>query len=440
MNAQQTRARWRVGALVVTGALLLTGCRPPGAVGAGAAAGTSGASTARTASGNNLDATPSKTAPTTVKVVTASSGSLNAKRSVSATISAARDSNVAAQTGGTVSAVLAQEGDQVQAGQVIVKLDDTSLRQSVQSAQLSLQNARINLQQGQRNTGLSGPQLQAAVAAARTNLVKAQAAQRTNEQLFALGGVSKADLQTSTATLAQAQADLASAQNNLAQNGQSGSGSIALLQNQVATAENALAQAQDNLAKANIRAPFSGTLGDVPAQVGASLASGATAFRLVDPNTLRADFKVPPSDVNALKAGTLVNVVYQGSHSTGRIVSSNSVAGSDRLVPLKARISQADIPVGAVAQVSYNVSLGGGVLLPTTAVQTDDDTTSVFVVEGGQARQVSVTILAESGGRVAVRGPESGQSVVNPIPSGLQDGASVQVQRATSGTPQGGTR
>lgn len=413
-------------ALLLTGALL-AGCRPPGGA---ATTGTSSSGTssagASTGAANNLDATPSKSAPTGVQLVTARSGSLTASRSVSATISSARDSNVAAQTGGTVAAVLFQEGDRVQAGQVVVKLDDSSLRQSVTSAELSVQSARINLAQAQRNTGLSAGQLRQAVQAAQSNLAKAQATAQANAQLYAAGGISRNDLQASQAALAQAQADLTSAQNQLAQNGQSGSGSLALLQNQLASAENGLAQARDNLARASVRAPFAGVLGNIPAQVGASLAAGQTAFRLVDPTRLQADFKVPPGDVGALVAGAPVNVSYAGQRLVAHVKTANRVAGADRLVPLSARLPEANLPVGAVAQVSYAVTLGDGVLLPSGAIQTDGSATSVFVVEGGVARKTPVTILAESGGQVAVRGVEAGQRVVSPVPSGLQDGASVQ--------------
>lgn len=406
--------------------LLLAGCKPPGG---GASGGSTGSSVATAAKTNDLDATPSKTAPTTVQVIPARQGQLTTKRRVSATISAGRDSNVAAASGGTVARVNVTEGDRVVAGQVLAQLDTTSLQQSVESARLSLQNAQINLQQAQRNTGLSGNQLQQAVLAAQSNLAKAQATYTANQQVYALGGISAADLQASQANLAQAQADLASARNNLAQNGQSGSGSLALLQNQVASAQNALAQAQENLSKASVRAPFAGTVASVSAKVGEFLAAGASAARLVDPSTLQADFKVAPGDAASLKAGTPVNVTYQAVNSVGRIASANAVAGSDRLVPLKARITQASIPVGAIAQVSYNVTLGGGVLLPSGAVLTDADTTSAFVVKGERAVQLPVTILAEAGGQVAVRGLTAGQQVVNPIPSGLQDGVAVQVSK-----------
>ena len=145
--------------------MLLGACSKP--------AGTTTSSTTSTPGKNNLDAAPPKNSALNVSVVTPKTGQLSVARSVSATLTAARDSNVAALTGGAVVGLPVKEGQSVTSGQVVVELDASTLTQALDNAKLQLQNAQINLSQSQRNTGQNTAQLQAALSAAQTNYDKA---------------------------------------------------------------------------------------------------------------------------------------------------------------------------------------------------------------------------------------------------------------------------
>jgi len=424
-------------ALLLCAPLLLMACQKPAAT-TSAATQTSSASTQTVPAGgtpsNNLDAAPSKTTTLQVQVVRASAGNLNVARTASGTVKSSRDSNVASQASGAVARVLAQVGDRVTAGQAVVVLDDATLQDAVTSARLQLQNAEINLSQASRNTGQNSGQLAASVASARAGLAKAQATQTANQNLYGLGGISRADLIASQAALAQAQAEYSQAQNALAQNGQGGTVSLPLLQNQVAQARASLAQAGSNLTRATIRAPFAGVIAALPATVGEYMQTGATAFRLVDTSALSVDFNVAPSDAAGLPTGTPVNLSYGDQKLTGRVKEGDRVAGTDRLVPISVRLdgtpasSGAGLPVGAAVQVRYRVALGGGsgLQVPVSAIQQTGGSNVVFVNQSGVARQTAVGIVAESGNSAVVSGLRPGDQVITPVPPSLADGALVQ--------------
>ncbi|WP_425148194.1 efflux RND transporter periplasmic adaptor subunit [Deinococcus sp.] len=418
--------------LALSAALLLAGCKPPGAT-----SGTAATTTAKASApaGNNLDAAPAKSAALAVQTVSARPGTLSLNRSASGTVKSSRDSNVAAQTSGAVSRVLAQVGDSVQAGDVIVQLDDTALRQSLKSAQLQLQNAQINLAQASRNTGQNVSQFQAALTSAQANLSKAQQTAAANRNLYALGGISRADLSASEATLAQAQSEVAQAQNNLNQNGSSGTVSIPLLQNQVAQAQSSVTAAQTNLSHAAVRAPFAGVVASMPLSAGEYVQTGTTAFRLVDSRSLTVDFNVSPGDAAALTTGTPLNLSYGSQKLTGRVKEGDRVAGTDRLVPISVRLDSptSKLPVGASVGVRYTVRLGGGLSIPANAVQQTGGNNVVFVAKSGAARQTPVSIVAESGSTAIVSGLTDGDLVINPIPPSLADGAAIQARSASTG-------
>ncbi|GGJ80838.1 efflux RND transporter periplasmic adaptor subunit [Deinococcus aquiradiocola] len=428
--------------LALSGALLLGACQKPATTDAGAASSTGASAASGTAkpaaTGNNLDAAPAKSAALNVRTVTAASGTLNVTRTASGTVKSSHDSNVAAQASGTVSRVLVQVGDRVGSGQAVLVLDDTTLRQNLSTARLQLQNAQINLSQASRNAGQNTTQLNATVQSARANLQKTQQTVTANRDLFRLGGISQADLTASEAQLAQAQADLAQAQNSAAQNGQSGAGSIALLQNQVQQAQASVTQAQDNLSKATIRAPFAGVIATLPVEVGESVQNGATAFRLVDPRALTVEFNVAPSDAASFTRGTGINIQYGDRKLTGRVREGDRVAGTDRLVPISVRLDSSDgLPVGAPVQVRYTLKLGGGLKVPVDAIQQTGGQNVVYVASGNVARLTSVQIVTQSGSTAIVSGLNEGDRVIDPIPPSLGDGSSIQADGtgSTGGNP-----
>lgn len=383
-----------------------------------------------TSTTNDLDAAPPKSSALNVSVIRPQQGALSVSRTASATVTAVQDSQVAALTGGAVTQVLVTAGQSAVTGEVVVQLDTSALRQTLESAQLQLRNAQINLGQTQRNTNQGSGQLQSAITAAQANADKALQDAQSSRKLYALGGISQADLTASEATLAQTQSALALAKNNLTQNGQSGSGSLALLQNQVSSAGVSLRQAQENLARASVRAPFSGTVASVSAKLGEYVNTGAAVFRLVDGSRLTADFNVSPGDAAALSAGNKLNFDYGGKTYLAVIKEGDRVTGSDRLVPLTTRLSGAsasNLPVGGVGQMRYRVSLASGTLLPSGAIQNDGGDNAVYLAGGGAAQRQTVKILAESQGKVAVSGIPTGAQVVYPVPPSLQDGASIKV-------------
>ncbi|WP_309572833.1 HlyD family efflux transporter periplasmic adaptor subunit, partial [Deinococcus sp.] len=419
MNARRPpTSRARMTGVVAPGLLvlsaLLVGCASPG-----------GKKAATTT--NNLDAAPAKTTTLAVTTVTGRAGTLSVQRSATATIEAQRDSQVAAKTGGTVQAVQVREGEQVSAGQVVVQLDDTQARQALQNARLQVQQAQITLDQTRTNSGQATASLQSSVTSAQATLAQAQSGARSAESLYTLGGISLSDVQAARAQLAQAQSTLAQAQNTLAQNGRSASSSVPLQQANLESAQAAVSQAEENLSRTAVRAPFAGIVATIAVEVGEFAGQGSAVFRLVDPGSIRATFSVPSGDAAALRDGTRLNLGYGGVNYVSIVTGSPGIAGSNRLVPVTARVQGGEkLPVGATAQARYRNTLGSGVLLPSGAVQVEGGRNTVYVAAQGRATQTPVTVIAESSGQVAVSGVQVGAQVITPVPASLQDGAAVK--------------
>ncbi|MFC6751147.1 hypothetical protein [Deinococcus aquaticus] len=68
---------------------------------------------------------------------------------------------------------------------------------------------------------------------------------------------------------------------------------------------------------------------------------GSAVARLVDPGSIRAKFSVPSGDALALKDGARLNLGYGGVNYVAVVTGTPNIAGTNRLVPVTARVEGA---------------------------------------------------------------------------------------------------
>ncbi len=387
-----------------------------------------------------------------VQAVEVKSAPLVAERTATAVVTSVTQSNVAAQTGGTVKSLLVAAGDDVQAEQPIVQLATDTLQLSLANAKTSLSTAEINLSTQQTNTEQAAAQLDHQLQAAKSALSAAESGYASAQKVYALGGTSKASVDSAKSQLDQARANVTSAENNLSQNQRAQTGSLQQLRLAVSQAQNGVKQAEMNLADATIRAPFAGQVAAFNVAPG-EYVGPSTAVATVVSVDRQVQMSVPPSDATAFPAGTRLSFdtgvaqypvtviqrpgipVNQGVTVTARFDGpGGGAAGSSSGA---AKGAAADPPaVGVVGTVPYRVTLATATIVPISAVQNDGTHTFVFLIQGGKAVQTNLTILAQAGNQAAVSGVPSGATVIDQPPPGLLDGSSVS---AAGGGASGGS-
>ena len=308
-----------------------------------------------------------------VRTVPAERGTLDAVRSTSVTIEPQQESRVAAGASGRVERIAKREGARVEAGEVVIELDDQNARLALRNAELALEAARINLSSAERASGESSGQSQAQVRTARTNFELAQRQYEEGRALLEAGGLSSTELSQLEAQLSQAQAALVQAEDAVSRSGRAGSEDLALLRVQVQQAQTSLEQAQRALDDTRITAPFSGELAEVFVEEGEFIGAGSPAFRLASLENKLARFRVPPEDAARLPPGTDITIQYAGNTYPATVQRSSGVSGDQRLVELTAEIAPTDTPIpsGSVASLRYNIELGTGILVPSNAVNAE---------------------------------------------------------------------
>jgi HlyD family secretion protein len=368
---------------------------------------------------------------TPVRVVTVSVGSLTANRSASATLVATMDSAIVAEASGRVLNILKRAGERVAAGEVVMRLENATLRSQRQDALLTLQTARVNLETAQRQNPEDRAQASRRLEAARAALETAKRTLSANRKLYEMGGVSGVELRTSQTQERQAQAELEAARSALARVERANGEGLETLRLGVSQAQARLAQLEADLARASVKAPFAGEVAEVFVQTGEFASSGTRVFRLVDPSSLRVSFNLPTSDADRLNVGSEVRVTVGARRLKAKVTQDARIPGENRLVRLRARLlpgqSLEGLTPGTVARLEYPLRVARGALVPSGALRADGGQYFVFVVKDLKAGRARVRVLGESGGRVALAGLAAGQRVVYPVPLTLEPGATVSV-------------
>jgi HlyD family secretion protein len=173
--------------------------------------------------GQRASATGQSTVPVT-------RGNLTAAVAGSGSVAAEQTVNLAFQTGGTVTDVLVKEGDMVQSGQALARLDDRALQLQVTSARSALESAQARLTQAQQGNAkpedIAASEAQMASAQASydrvakgpsaADLASAQAAVRSAQAAYEAAGksagTSSSQLESAAAALQKAAASLHQAQ------------------------------------------------------------------------------------------------------------------------------------------------------------------------------------------------------------------------------------
>ncbi len=345
----------------------------------------------------NVAAKRSVTNKGTIPSVTVTAAGMSAQPStvsIIGTISARFDTPIGVEgDGGRVSAILVEAGDHVRRGQVLARVDTSVLEPQVANLRASLELAR-----------------------AESDLAAAE--YRRAQAVGAAGALSaeETEKRRSSSLTAAAKVKVAAAQ---------------------------LAEAQAKLARAEVRAPADGTLLTRTVEVGQTVAPGATLFRLAEGNEVELRGEVAEQDLPLLKVGQEVNVRLTGTSTLypGHVRLLGAVIDPQTRLGV-VRVSLPEDPnlrPGAFARAEVTVSNAQRIVLPQTAVLTDDQGSYVLVVDSRnkvERRPVKVSGMV-AGGVTIADGIDDTDRVVATAGAFLQVGETVRPVARDAGTGAG---
>ena len=365
-------------ALLSAGALAAVLLKRPPSAPASAAASAAGAAAAASAAAMLL-------APG--DVARAGQATLGLQLALSGGLRAVDSAMVKAKVAAEVRSLVVREGDRVQAGQLIGRLDDTEYR--------------LRLRQAQDQ-----------VAAAQAQLDTAQRAFDNNQALVGQGFISRNALDTSANTLAGAQASLQAAR-----------AAADLTKKAVADTE--------------IRAPIAGLVAQRLVQPGERIGVDGRLLEIVDLSRIELEAAVPPEDVLQLRVGQAARVSIDGLPQpvAARVarISPSAMTGTRSVLAYLALERTEGLRQGLFARATVEVRQRQALVVPATAVRHELAQPYVLVVENGVA--VARTVALGARGEVLIDGQ---REAAVEVTRGLAEGA--VVLRGTVGALRPGSR
>lgn len=244
---------------------------------------------------------------------------------------------ISPQVSGYVTEVLVGDFERVEAGDVLVKIDDRNFAQQLEQAQANIDISLTDLALNSQDTGASQAQIEARIAdlnSAKVKVASAQADVARYQGLVEIGAVSQAEVMHTKAQLAQAQAAVEQAKANIevaVENAKKASGSKSSLDAKVKSAEAAAKQAQIGLENSVIKAPEAGQLSQVSVKPGQYVNAGTQLMYIVpDGVWVIANFK--ETQVKNMQIGEAASIRVDGlggQNFTGRVSSLSPATGSE---------------------------------------------------------------------------------------------------------------
>ncbi len=404
----------------------------------------------------------------------------NVKKTVNATgtIQVPTQYSLSFSGSGKVTEIDVKAGDQVKAGQVLAKQDQTDVQNQVTQAQNNLTQAQLKLSQLKAPPSqVSLIQGQNSVARAQVNANNAQSALQTlqnykNDPNSLQDAIAKAtgqqqatlqgylDTSTLDAAITQATSAYNSAQDDLnlakAQLAQTTAGpssaDLQLAQSQVSQAKAALDSAKSALSSTTITAPVDGTIASVNGQVGQSPSSGGSGSNgssggsggfitlLGNSSTMQVVVPVDEADIGSVQVNQTVDMTldaYPDKHFTGSVTQVSPTGSTQSGVTTFA------VTVSVPADSSMKPGMSANIAIIVAQKQNVLTVPSMAVNDNGSGQTVSLAPADASSRpqRIQVKiGIDDGNNA--EVLSGLQEGDQVVigVRSQTSSTSQNGNR
>ncbi len=360
---------------------------------------------------------------TKVKVEAVRLDSIPRAVDVVGTLAAVDQVTISSETEGKVSRILADLGDRVKAGQVLIQLDRERQQYTFEQQQAAL--ARALAQYGATDPqNLPDIEKTPDAQKAQAELVQATQAFERADELFKRTLISQQALDDARATLQAKRATYNSALQGAKNLRASIQGSEAIMK---------LAGRQ--LRDTEIRAPFDGYVEKRLVNLGELVKAQMPVMAVVRLDPLKVVAEVPEKMGPWIRAGQDAELqvdAYKDRKFAGKVSRiSPGVNATTRAFPFEALVPNADSALKPGTFVRVHIESGKVdevVTLPYAALQYRYGVNRVFVVNGGKLAMRELTVGERIGDRIEiVSGVKAGERVVVSDVDTLNDGAAVSV-------------
>ncbi|MBS0311575.1 MAG: efflux RND transporter periplasmic adaptor subunit [Proteobacteria bacterium] len=311
--------------------------------------------------------------------------------------------------------VMVDQGDRVEAGQVLAEIDPVDLRQRADAAMSAAARARQAAAAAQAQVGEADSRTRLAQA----NLARYQALYRQNFVAREMVDSRMHEAAAADAALAAARANAAAAQREIGR----------------ADAER---QGVDQLRNSlTLLSPITGVVTAREAEPGTTVVAGQAVLRLADPARLWVRARVDQARAQAIRAGQAADITMRSAPATvlpgkvARIELQSDAVTEERIVDVAFDPVPARLYLGELAEVTLHLpGVRNALTVPSAAIGLRNDRTGVWQAVDGRARFKPVQFGVQTADRVqVVSGLAEGERIIVYSARQLDDGMRVREQQ-----------
>jgi HlyD family secretion protein len=315
---------------------------------------------------------------------------------------------LSAKITGILQELYADQGDRVQKGQLLAKLDSAELRAREMAAQAAKNRAQRDLARAHAD-----------LIKAQANLVLAQSNYQRDLEVFRPGYISKAAFDTTKAQLMVAESDVAASK-----------AVVTAQESAVKQAESETHAAAAIYNYTDIVAPMDGLITVRKSESGDTITPGTPIFQMVDLNQIWAAAWIDEAQVAPLQEGQKATIkLRSGRVFRGKVVRLNKAADTvTRELEVDVKFDRLPHPlvIGEEAEVDIDTGCLTALAVPRSAVITRNGGKGVLVADKGRTQFQRISTGLNDGKKIAVlEGLKEGYLVIiNPV--GLKVGERVR--------------
>lgn len=318
---------------------------------------------------------------------------------------------------GRVLRVMVDQGDRVQAGQLLAELDPVDLGQRAEAARSAAARAR----QAAEATRAQVTEAASRARLAQANSERYQALHRQNFVAREMADSRRHEAAAADAALAAARANATAAQREIGR-------------------ANAELQGIDQLRNSlKLVSPVDGVVTAREAEPGSTVVAGQAVLRLVDPTQLWVHARVDQARAQRIAVGQSAAIVLRsglGAALPGKVVRvdlQSDAVTEERIVNVAFDPAPEQLYLGELAEVSIRLpGVKNALTVPRAALAQHNGRTGVWQIEQGRARFQPVQPGVQTAERAQIiSGLQAGDRFVVYSAKQLDDGVRVREQRLT---------
>lgn len=307
-----------------------------------------------------------------------------------------------ATSSGEVVVINGKNGDYVNAGQVIVAIDNQAARSGVREAVSNVRTAESNISSAHGDISAAKGKIASAAAAveeARINYQK-------YKMLYDKRLITETDFLTAQTNLSSAQATLNSARSNY----NTAVNALSSSRNSLSSAQANLDTANDTNSKTVIKTKVSGYIANMDLERHQQVSAGASLFTLVNESEMKLEIGVPAEIVKKIQMGAQATIKVDelnGKEIVGTVYEIAASADStSRQFIVKVKFPNPDRELKSGMYGKANIATGAevGLIIPKKAIVVRGVQQVIYVIRDGKAVMIPINISNQNETYAAVTG------------------------------------